>query len=314
MKSPMCYSAMVTADWKAFLRETGVLMSLPEFHELMTRRLIDAPSFRLPRGFELEFASPQTPDEHAIKALNDQYRKAQVMKLETEIFTQRKRLADAERKLALKETMAATESVRIANRKVEQALGKLVLLKDDKPHSNDYRIFPKSYAPIVVVRDGKKVMVPARYLLRQPGAPAFMDEKLSGNYNARRDNLTRFWSREFGVTHALMVIDSFYENVTGQDGRNQILHFIPRPVGRMFVACLYAQWSDPNTGERLLSFAAITDDPPAEVAAAGHDRMIVNLKPDNVDRWLTPQGRSIEELQAILSDRQTPYYEHRLAA
>jgi hypothetical protein len=33
-----------------------------------------------------------------------------------------------------------------------------------------------------------------------------------------------------------------------------------------------------------------------------------------VDRWLTPQGRSIEELQAILSDRQTPYYEHRLAA
>jgi putative SOS response-associated peptidase YedK len=314
MKSPMCYSAMVTADWKAFLRETGVLMSLPEFHELMTKRLTDASSFRLPRGFELEFASPQTPGEHAIKALNDQYRKAQVIRLETEIFTQRKRLADAERKLAVKETKAATESIRIANNKVQQALGKLVLLKDDKPHSDDYRIFPKSYAPIVVVRDGKKVMVPARYLLRQPGAPAFMDEKLSGNYNARRDNLTRFWSREFAVTHALMVIESFYENVTGQDGRNQILHFVPRPVGRMFVACLYAQWSDPKTGEQLLSFAAITDEPPAEVAAAGHDRMIVNLKPENVDRWLTPQGRSLEELQAILSDRQTPYYEHRLAA
>jgi putative SOS response-associated peptidase YedK len=310
----MCYSAMVTADWKAFLRETGVLMSLPEFHELMTKRLTDAPSFRLPRGFDLEFIRPQTPDEHAIKALNDQYRKAQVIKLETEIFTQRKRLADAERKIAVKETKAATESIRIANKKVQQALGKLVLLKDDKPHSDDYRIFPKSYAPIVIVRDGKKVMVPARYLLRQPGTPAFMDDKLSGNYNARRDNLTRFWRHEFGATHALMVIDSFYENVTGQDGRNQILHFIPRPAGRMFIACLYAQWSDQKTGEQLRSFAAITDEPPAEVAAAGHDRMIVNLKPENVDRWLTPQGRPIEELQAILSDRQSPYYEHRLAA
>ncbi|MEJ0008889.1 MAG: hypothetical protein WDM77_21620 [Steroidobacteraceae bacterium] len=224
----MCYSALVTADWKAFLRETGVQMGLPEFHELMTRRLTDASGFRLPRGFDLEFSRPQTADEHAIKALNDQYRKAQVMKLETEMFAQRKRLADAERNLPVKETTAAAESKRIAASKIQQVLGKLVLLKDDKPHSNDYRIFPKSYVPIVVVRDGQKVMVPARYLLRQPGAPAFMDEKLSGNYNARRDNLTKFWRNQFGGTHALMVIDSFYENVTGRDGRNQILHFIPR--------------------------------------------------------------------------------------
>jgi putative SOS response-associated peptidase YedK len=310
----MCYSAMVTADWKAFLRETGVQMCLPEFHELMTRRLTDASGFRLPRGFELEFGRPQTPDEHAIKALNDQYRKAQVMKLEMEIFAQRKRLADAERKLAVKESKAAAESKRIALSKVQQALDKLVLLKDDAPHSNDYRIFPRSYAPVVVVRDGVKMMVPARYLLRQPGAPAVTDDKLSGNYNARRDNLTKFWRNQFGATHALMVIDSFYENVTGQDGRNQILHFIPRPQGRMFIACLYAQWSDPQSGETLLSFAAITDEPPPEVAAAGHDRMIVNLQPQNVDRWLTPQGRSIDELQSILSDRQTPYYEHQRAA
>jgi hypothetical protein len=33
-----------------------------------------------------------------------------------------------------------------------------------------------------------------------------------------------------------------------------------------------------------------------------------------VDRWLTPQGRSDDELQAILSDRQPAYYEHRVAA
>jgi hypothetical protein len=34
----------------------------------------------------------------------------------------------------------------------------------------------------------------------------------------------------------------------------------------------------------------------------------------NVDRWLTPQGRSDEELQAILSERQPANYEHRVAA
>jgi putative SOS response-associated peptidase YedK len=310
----MCYSAMVTEDWKAFLRATGILMSLPEFHELMQHRLEDPTRFRLPRGFDLEFSTPQSPEEAAIKALSDRYRHTQISKLETEIFTQRKRLADAERNLAARETKAATQSKRIATTKVQQSLGKLALLRDDKRHPDDYRIFPRSYAPIVVVREGKKVMVPARYLLRQPGAAPFMDEKLSGNYNARRDNLTKFWRNQFAVTHALLVVDSFYENVTGQDGQNQVLHFVPRPVGRMFIACLYAQWSDPGSGEKLLSFAAITDEPPAEVAAAGHDRMIVNLRPENIDRWLTPVGRSVAELQDILSDRQAAYYEHSLAA
>ena len=31
-------------------------------------------------------------------------------------------------------------------------------------------------------------------------------------------------------------------------------------------------------------------------------------------RGSTPAGRSLEELQAILSDRQTPYYEHEVMA
>jgi putative SOS response-associated peptidase YedK len=310
----MCYSAMVIADWKVFLRETGILMSLPEFHELMQRRIDDPTGVRLPRGFDLEFLQPRTPEEQAIKALGDRYRSGQSSRLETEIFAQRRRLADAERKLAAKQTKSAAESKRIATNKVQQLLGNLALLKDDRAHVNDYRIFPRSYAPIVVVRDGRKVLLPARYLLRQPGAPPSMDDKLSGNYNARRENLTGFWRNQFGVTHALLVIDSFYENVTGADGQNQVLHFVPRPLGRMFIACLFSQWADPQSGAKLLSFAAITDVPPPEVAAAGHDRMIVNLRPENLDRWLTPAGRSLDELQSILSDRQSPYYEHSLAA
>jgi hypothetical protein len=30
--------------------------------------------------------------------------------------------------------------------------------------------------------------------------------------------------------------------------------------------------------------------------------------------WLVPAGHSTEELQALLSDRQTSYYEHQVAA
>jgi putative SOS response-associated peptidase YedK len=82
----------------------------------------------------------------------------------------------------------------------------------------------------------------------------------------------------------------------------------------MLIACLYSRWLDPKTGDRLLSFAAITDEPPAEVAAAGHDRMIINLKPENVERWLAPAGQSGVDLQQILAERQAPYYEHEVMA
>jgi hypothetical protein len=42
--------------------------------------------------------------------------------------------------------------------------------------------------------------------------------------------------------------------------------------------------------------------------------MIVSLKPDHVDAWLTPAGHSLLELQAVLIDQQAPYYEHEVLA
>ena len=51
----------------------------------------------------------------------------------------------------------------------------------------------------------------------------------------------------------------------------------------------FAPWTDPKGVEpELLSFAAITDEPDPEVAAAGHDRTIINIKPEHVDVWLSP--------------------------
>ena len=80
----------------------------------------------------------------------------------------------------------------------------------------------------------------------------------------------------------------------------------------MPVACL---WSHCQEGdESLLSFAAITDEPPPEIASAGHDRCIIPIKPKNVDAWLNPKQSDVAAIYAILDDRERPYYEHRLAA
>src|SRR5258706_4558122 len=58
----------------------------------------------------------------------------------------------------------------------------------------------------------------------------------------------------------------------------------------------------------------ITDKPPPEVAAAGHDRCIVPIKPENIDSWLNPDPSRLAAMHAILDDRDRPFYEHQLAA
>jgi putative SOS response-associated peptidase YedK len=308
----MCYSAQIQAAYMKYLRETGAEMDIDQFVEIFGARVSDS-SIRIPRAVERWFDEPKNEGERKIREFIDQFRAAEITKLEREVFAQKKRLADAERTLASKPTKAAAESQRIAGNKIEQAMTRLDRLKATKPHVAEARIFPMHYAPIVLQDGARRVMRLGRYHCRKPGEAAFIDRKLPGLYNARRDSLGKYWQGLFGVSHAVMMVESFFENVQ-RDGKNQVLHFVPRPANTMLIACLVATWHDPKGGRPLLSFAAITDEPPAEVAAAGHDRMIINLKPEHLDAWLQPAGRSLDELQAILSDRQTPYYEHEVMA
>ena len=167
----------------------------------------------------------------------------------------------------------------------------------------------------MVSEGGKRVVYPMRYQCRPEGKPAFYDTKYPGTYNARRDNLEGFWKSQFGHTHGLMIVETFYENVEGEDGKNKVLQFTPRDGGPMYVACLWSRWSDPKGIEPdLLSFAAITDEPEPEVAAAGHDRTIINIKPEHIDAWLNPDPTNLVALYAIFDDKQHPFYEFQEAA
>jgi putative SOS response-associated peptidase YedK len=163
-----------------------------------------------------------------------------------------------------------------------------------------------------------------RYTCRLSGKPAFYDRKFPGTYNARRDNLTGFWSQVYGRQHAIMLVDSFFENVpthlfekralaADEKETNIVLHFEPSSRAPMIVACLWSHWTGEGEPD-LDSFAAVTDEPPAEIAATGHQRCIISLRESNIDEWLEPNAVPKDRLEAILSDRLPAFYEHRLAA
>ncbi|MEW9586731.1 SOS response-associated peptidase family protein [Paraburkholderia sp. DGU8] len=319
----MCYSAQIVADYRKFVRAFGARLSLREFAELYWERA-NGSKAKIPKAMDAAFADPQTEEQREIKAAIDRFNAEQATALEQELFRQRTRLADAERTLQTKATKAATESKRIATDKIDATIRRLDDLRRTELQGRDSRIFPGTYAPVMVMENGQRVIKPMRYQCRPAGKPKFYDTKFPGTYNARRDNLEGFWRDLFGYSHGLMVVNAFFENVSrarmegrelqdGEKDENVVLEFRPNAGGEMLVACLWSHWKAPGEPD-LLSFAAITDEPPPEVAAAGHDRCIVPIKPKNIDAWLNPDSKNLAALHAILDDRDRPYYEHRLAA
>jgi putative SOS response-associated peptidase YedK len=317
----MCYSAQVVQMARKLSRQLGIRMDYAEVEQLFFRRIEDS-AINVSRGFEANFDEPANDQERRIKAAIDEHRSKTSTKIEQDLFSQKMRLVNAERSLKEKETKKAREDVRIATSKIATLSTKLSDIRSLNLKPDDDRIFPFVYAGVIVRKDGQNLLTPMRYHCRPAGKPASYDRQFPGLYNARRDNLERFWGDQFGSHHAIMVVESFFENVklhtmqhreikAGEREQNVVLQFKPEPAQLMYIACLWSRWTDAKEPE-LRGFAAITDEPPADVAASGHDRCIINLKPEHVEAWLTPDSRSRKELQDILSDRAVPLYQHEV--
>jgi len=317
----MCYSAQIWSEFRTFEREFGAVMNIHQYVRLFWERRKDRTWRKIPKRMKDAFANPRNDAEREIAAIVAEGDAEEAHALEAELFNQKTRLTNAERALQSKPTKKAENDKRVATDKIARAQRQLDDLRRKEPLPRDSRIFPGQYAPVMIAREGKREIVPMRYQCRLPGWNEIMERKYPGTYNARRDNLEKTWGKLFGYQHGIMVVNAFFENVSrhkmehrdlapGEREENVVLEFNPSPPHDMLVACL---WSFDERDE-LYSFAAITDEPPPEVAAAGHDRCIIPIKPENLNAWLAPDPANLAALHAILDDRDRPYYEHRLAA
>ena len=309
----MCYSAQIKAAYQKLVRHYGAIMSLADFAELY---LYDAGKAKpkTPKALDDAFAQGDSLAEAEIWESIRAWNQDAATKAEKELFEQTTRLNNAQRALQTKVTKKAQEEVRIATNKIAATKQKLADLRRTEPLPRDSRIFPGVYAPVILVENGRRVIKPMRYFCRLPGWTEAIEKKYPGSYNAHRDRLETSWKGLFGRQHALLVADVFYENVTDPNGEKKVLAFTPRTGEPMLIACLWNRSPGYKGAPDLWSFAAITDNPEPEVAATGHDRTIINIKPEHVDAWLNPDPTNLAALYAIFDDKRHPYYEHQLAA
>jgi len=318
----MCYAALVSADLRHLERELGARIDLAAFSRAYESRLGDPKACKMPIALDRQFLNLNDPSVAPIVAAIQHYRRERTSEWQTEIFEQRRRHADAERKLAQKVTKAAQKDLQVSADKIAQRLKWLNDFRDAEATEEDAVMYPMHYGPLIIQTDGERKITPMRYHCRLPGHAPDMDKRLMGNYNARIDSLEDWWRPVFGKNHGLLVLDGFRENVKAHDmqGRelkegerpeNVVLQFNPKDGTQMLVPCIWSRWQ--RGDEVLHSMALITDEPPTEVAQAGHNRCPINLTHDAALNWISPQGRSSTELFEILSQRHRPYYEHRIA-
>ncbi|WP_233842333.1 SOS response-associated peptidase family protein [Dyella sp. 2HG41-7] len=319
---------MIYADFRKYEHHGGKL-DIKAFVKMFWERKKSGDWVKkVPKAMRDSFADPRTPDEAEANAVAIEAYRSAALVYEKEVAEQTERKVKAETVLAgAKPTKKAANDVRVATNKIAAAEAKLRELNDQSKTDGYGRIWPGSYCP-VLMRDhatGERMIVPMRYRCRLPGWSAQDEVEKPGTYNARRDKLSTVWKKLFGYNHGVVIASKFYESVSlhrlhqrelapGERDIAVEIRFEAEPKQDLFLACLWRYVEDTDDGPGFYSFAIITRDPPPEVLAAGHDRCVVAIKPENLDAWLAPDPHHLNAMFEIIDTPPDVYYQHELVS
>ncbi|NID15368.1 SOS response-associated peptidase [Luteibacter yeojuensis] len=322
----MCYSAQILAEFEKYVRYGGDL-DLRVFVEMAGWARKKGVWIKgVPKAMRNAFVGSTAPEEQEARAVSLAAYQDAAAVLEQEIAEQSERLARAQVVLAgPKPTKKAENDRRVATNKIAGARAKLDQVTDRAAGEGYARIWPGGVTP-VLIRDpatGERRVVPMRYRCRLPGWDDAKEREKPGTYNARMDSLATVWRKLWGYNHGVMVARRFFESVSlhrlqgralapGERDMSVEIEFRPEPEQDMLLACLW-RYVEPDGDEPgFYSVAAITRNPPPEVEAAGHDRCVIPIKPENLDAWLDPQPGRLADMMAILEDPIDAFYEHEV--
>lgn len=293
----MCYSVRIRARLKELAAEFGAEIDLDLLREFFSMRLKKT-EWKLPHAIDL-YCLGDNSLSPLIRQFHSEEKDRLIQKLiATEL--ELKELLAGRLNAAAKKKIEVRERRRLTlKEKIEAPLERLDPLAE--------RVFPFSFAPVILEEKGRRQLRLMRYRVLPTNG-----QEIPSSYNvfnARRDSLlsAQTWRPLFGKSHAIFPFQSFYEWVEGPGGKPRELRFHPEGRELMWAASLYAASKD------LYSFAMVTDEPPPEVAAAGHDRCPVFLEKSRMDSWLQA-ALPKDQLLALLDHKENAYYQNQPAA
>jgi putative SOS response-associated peptidase YedK len=175
-------------------------------------------------------------------------------------------------------------------------LVELYKLSLQSPPSNlepRFNICPTDTIDVIVEHDGRRQLVPMRWGL----VPGWWNKKLKdiklATFNARAESAAtkRFFRDAFKQRHCLIPASGYYEWKATPDGK-QPYYYTRRDGTPLTFAGLWDEWKNPETGERLRSCTMLITEP-NKLAAEIHDRMPAILEPENLDVWLSGEGKDL---------------------
>ena len=173
-----------------------------------------------------------------------------------------------------------------------------------------YNIAPtQAVATVVTENDGSRVL----RLMRWGLIPAWAKDPSIGSrmINARSETLAEKPSYRNALKRrrCLVVADGFYE-WQKQPGGGKVPMFITLKDRQPFgFAGLYETWTEPESGESLVTCTIVTGPANAFMAPI-HERMPMILSPEAYDVWLDPQEMKSERVLELLK----PYPADQFAA
>ena len=304
----MCYSAMIEESWRDYCRAFNAQLDWEEWLRLFHAREKDL-SLKIPDGTELQLIAFGGQESMEIRRSQVAYRQLDAMRIKLELEGVEAALREIE---ARKPSKTKEKDLGIKGRKRDRLLA---ALNSPSYDTGSVRIYPYQFAPVIRIgADGRRLLSPMRYrVLPRTGVEVPPRYNV---FNARRDSLmgpdaARTWRPMFGKMHGLFPFTRFYEWVD-RGGKKVEITFNPDGYDNMWSAALFEE--TPVEWGMLRSFAMVTDEPPPEVAAAGHDRCPIFLASELIEQWLHPAGQSLEQLDALFDHKEPTYYSHALVA
>lgn len=307
----MCYSAMIEADLRKLQKKFNVKIDWESFDEAYNIRM-KYDQAMIPSGLDSYIIkNAETPLQKRLAKMAKEHYKGEIEKFSAKLKKYEQDVLDFEAKLKAGSKAKDLKTKLEKRRETVEWHKEKIDYYERIEETGAPRVFPNFYAP-VIIKDGKEELI---RLMRYHLCPKNGKELNAFQYNlfnARRDKLleSRTWKPVFGKKHAIFPFLRFYESVEGKNGEAKIIYFEPRDQDIMWSAAIYEE-SKIAPG-LIRSFAAITDEPPPEVSAAGHDRCPVFLSEDKFERWLEPQESPLE-LVELLTSVVPAYFEHTAA-